>query len=256
MWGLVFGSCRPEPSRGCCRTEHVPAPVQTPRGYDPAPPKSLGADSEASTTARSGLTTTRSGTGENGSAASSLEVPACFGCGSSRSAAPVVSEEQALELAMQCFVRTLHNGVEVRLLLDDGTVIVAEASLNFQVTRLTLRVNQIERSIPLGDISQVCGPESAKDLGTTNGRFLDERCVTLVLPEDQFLSFDFDNAREREYFEACLRALIATRAKSTVSCREDDFRAPKDAILTPEASQRSGWDEQNPTSGHGRPGGM
>jgi len=170
-----------------------------------------------------------------------LEVPQCFadrglrsGCGAMQvpgnscgpgGAPPGLSsldpsgggihwEDQQIlfQQVLRSFVRSLQVGVEVQVLLDNGNAVPVEASLTEDLSRLVLRVRDVERDVGLDDIEKICGPEEARENGTTNAHFLDECCATLVLGSEQFLTFTFENKRLREYFEACLKALIAARS--------------------------------------------
>lgn len=117
-----------------------------------------------------------------------------------------------LNQALRCFVRSLLQGVQLELLLDDGSAVTVEVSFNFEITQLVLRVNELQRCIALDDVERVCGPDEVDHVHTSNHGWLDERCTTLVVKSQQFLTFTFDTARMREYFEACFKALVATRS--------------------------------------------
>merc|ERR1719265_1877855 len=112
--------------------------------------------------------------------------------------------------AFQSFMRTLNQGVQLELLLDDGTSIHVEGSLDFPVANLVLTVNDVQRSVALDDIERVLGPQEAKEFGTSNHGHLNDGCVTFMLKSTHFLTFVFDTPRLREYFEACFKMLVAS----------------------------------------------
>jgi len=121
-----------------------------------------------------------------------------------------------LDQALRSFVQTMQNGVETHVLLDDGTTLEVDASLDFTLSRLLLRVQQVERDIPLGDIEHISGPENPDDACTTNKQHLSELCATLVLSSTHFLTFTFDNVQQRLYFQTCMNALVASQRQKAL----------------------------------------
>merc|ERR1719191_136682 len=118
---------------------------------------------------------------------------------------------QLLREAIMTFVRTLMRGVVMEVLLDDGNVLLPECSLNFELTHLILDVQDAQRAIPLADVECVAALEELRrgHILTTIQPHLDERCCTLVVKDCEFVTFRFDTVRLREYFQTCLRVLIA-----------------------------------------------
>jgi len=121
--------------------------------------------------------------------------------------------------AMSTFVRTLVRGICIEVLLDDGSVIFPQTSLNSEMTHLTLDVNEAQRAIPLQDVESVATSTElrTKNILTSIQPYLDERCCTLVLRGFEFVTFRLDNERHREYFAACLALLITRRDNAAVS---------------------------------------
>lgn len=117
-----------------------------------------------------------------------------------------------LNEAMASFIRTLLRGICIEVLLDDGSIILPETTLNYELTNLTLNVNEVRRTIPLADVESVASLQDLerRDILTSIQPFLDERCVTLVMRDCQFVTFRLGTERHREYFAACL-ALLITR---------------------------------------------
>merc|ERR1719392_120356 len=102
-------------------------------------------------------------------------------------------------------------GICLEVLLDDGSVLVPQASLNYELTHLALNMNEAQRLIQLKDIESVATPQDLKkrDMLEMIRPHLDERCCTLIIRDLEFVTFRFDNERHREYFAACLTLLIA-----------------------------------------------
>mmetsp|Transcript_48249 Transcript_48249/g.134698 ORF Transcript_48249/g.134698 Transcript_48249/m.134698 type:complete len:350 (+) Transcript_48249:142-1191(+) len=125
---------------------------------------------------------------------------------------PDLDPEMVLERALQSFTESMQAGIQVDVLMDDGGLLDVEVSLDFDVTRLILRLREVEREIPLDDIVQVCGPDTlGEKAAIPNTMHINERCATLMLSTTHFLTFSFDTERWRDYFETCLRALLAAR---------------------------------------------
>jgi len=149
----------------------------------------------------------------------------------------VASEQpQLIQEVMMSFIRTLLRGVCIEVLLDNGSVLLPEASLNYELTHLILDVSEDQmrqrttdgvhvqgrRSIPLADIQRVATPSdlSKMNIQTSTQLFLDERCCTLIIKDFEFVTLRFDTERLCDYFASCLRILI-----SAPSSPDDSFRA-------------------------------
>jgi len=126
------------------------------------------------------------------------------------------------------FIMSMLRGVQVHVLLDDGSLLAVEASFDVRVTRLTLRVKEVERTIPLENIERVAGPEDAQAAWSANAAHLNDCCVTLVLTDTHYLTFSFDTPKLCSYFEFCLTAVLtshrlrASKESLTLDSRQDD----------------------------------
>eukprot|EP00747_Dinoflagellata_sp_TGD_P167249 gnl/TRDRNA2_/TRDRNA2_191304_c0_seq1.p1 gnl/TRDRNA2_/TRDRNA2_191304_c0~~gnl/TRDRNA2_/TRDRNA2_191304_c0_seq1.p1 ORF type:complete len:360 (-),score=58.40 gnl/TRDRNA2_/TRDRNA2_191304_c0_seq1:60-1139(-) len=120
-------------------------------------------------------------------------------------------EPTLLQEVMITFIRTLLRGVCIEVLLNDGTVLFLETSLNYELTHLILDANEVQRSIALQDVESVATPREIKrrNILTSIQPFLDERCCTLIIRNLDFVTFRFDTERLREYFSVCIGVLIA-----------------------------------------------
>lgn len=121
---------------------------------------------------------------------------------------PQNDSEVLLQQALSQFTRTMQHGIEAQVLLDDGQLLKVTVLLDVNATHLTLRVNEAEKNVALADIEQVCGPDETHEACSTNREYLSDCCVTLVMSSTHFLTFSFDTARMREYFETCFKALV------------------------------------------------
>merc|ERR1712107_881382 len=103
-------------------------------------------------------------------------------------------------------IRTLLRGMCIEVLLDDGSVLFPETSLNYELTHLILDVNEAQRAIPLQDVESIATPRDLekKNILTSIQPYLDDRCCTLIIQGFEFVTFRFDTVRLREYFAACL----------------------------------------------------
>lgn len=140
-----------------------------------------------------------------------LEVPACFPWRRAPSVDKQEESEFMLDQVLDPFINTMQRGAEMRVLLDDGKLLDVEASFDMGLTRLILGVKEVTRDILLADIERVSGPEEVEESCTTNTEHLSECCTTLVLSSTHFLTFSFETKRLREYFEVCLRSILASQ---------------------------------------------
>lgn len=138
---------------------------------------------------------------------------------------PQNDSDLLLQHALSQFTRTMQRGVEVCVLLDDGRLLDVMATLDSDAAHVVLRVNGSEKSVALDEVEQVCGPGETHEACTTNREHLSDRCVTLVMSSTHFLTFSFDTARMREYFETCLKALVVSHhAKATPASWRSDLK--------------------------------
>merc|ERR1712060_1016472 len=100
-------------------------------------------------------------------------------------------------------------GVSVNVLLDDGRTRLAEARLNTELSHLVLHVPNAQHPVALKCIETICIGEAQDQSAAMRSQGLwNDRCATLIIQGGQFLTFVFDAARTREYFEMCLKVII------------------------------------------------
>lgn len=169
-----------------------------------------------------------------------------------------VAEERHLEQsrllheAMMTFIRTLLRGICIEVLLDDGSSLFPETSLNYELTHLILDVNEAQRTIPLEDVEGVVTPEELEErkILTSIRPYLDERCCTLIIRDFEFVTFRFDTERLREYFSTCLMLLIARGddCREEMTLQNGGRQLPAGAS-GPRPGPRAALPLQNPLSG-------
>lgn len=126
-----------------------------------------------------------------------------------------IQDTQLVQGALSTFVRSMRAGVILEVLLDDGSTLAPEATLNADLTLLTLSVNQAEGHIPLKEIECIASLVDLEQKGLLEFMqpHLDAHCCTLILESSEFVTFRFDNERHREFFAACLTLLVPRLAK-------------------------------------------
>lgn len=184
------------------------------------PPLSARSASEASATARNSPRNSAAGTDTSRSQLISnrlpfrraLEVPVCFEhwCQEGVQLDSVDVNKRVHDQVVSTFIMSMLRGVQVHVLLDDGSLLAVEASFDVRITRLTLRVKEVERTIPLENIERVAGPEDAQAAWSANAAHLNDCCVTLVLKDTHYLTFSFDTPKLCSYFEFCLTAVLTS----------------------------------------------
>lgn len=151
---------------------------------------------------------------------------------------------------MMTFIRTLLRGICIEVLLDDGSCLFPETSLNYELTHLILDMNEAQRSIPLRDVEGIVSPKEleARNILTSIQPFLDERCCTLIIRDFEFVTFRFDTARLREYFSTCLLMLISRDGETAPEADGGTLAVPYGAGAVSPASSRREAPHEPPAS--------
>eukprot|EP00971_Amphidinium_carterae_P049864 982862-Amphidinium_carterae.1 len=68
------------------------------------------------------------------------------------------------------------------------------------------QVHTTTRQISLTNIQEICSGSQMRDLRVTTP--LDELCVTLVMADDQCVSFKFPDVKAREHFATCMKVQL------------------------------------------------
>eukprot|EP00927_Polykrikos_kofoidii_P071356 TRINITY_DN67624_c0_g1_i1.p2 TRINITY_DN67624_c0_g1~~TRINITY_DN67624_c0_g1_i1.p2 ORF type:complete len:197 (+),score=41.14 TRINITY_DN67624_c0_g1_i1:154-744(+) len=146
-----------------------------------------------------------------------LNVPANFSIRSVDSASSAgngyvsLSEEQKdremgkLQLMIRDFVREFLQGVYLDAVLEDGSLVPCRCMMDSKLSVLMLQVHAHTRQIDLTNIQEICSGRELRDLRVTTP--LDDLCVTLVMTDDQCVSFRFSDVQGREHFATCMKVL-------------------------------------------------
>jgi hypothetical protein len=147
-----------------------------------------------------------------------LQVPANFSIRSIDSGAAATSsgyvslnqEQKAREMTklqnmIRDFVMEFLQGVILDAVLEDGTLVPCRCVMDSKLEVLALQVHNMTRQIDLGSVQEICSGNELRDLRVTTP--LDDLCVTLVMTDDQCVSFKFGNVQAREHFATCMKVL-------------------------------------------------
>lgn len=146
-----------------------------------------------------------------------LNVPADFSIRSVDSAATSgtgyvsLNEEQKakemtkLQQMIRDFVTEFLQGVYLDAVLEDGSLVPCRCIMDSKLSVLMLQVQTTTRQIDLTNIQEICSGRELRDLQVTTP--LDEYCCTLVMADDQCVSFKFKDVQAREHFATCMKVL-------------------------------------------------
>mmetsp|Transcript_69775 Transcript_69775/g.204617 ORF Transcript_69775/g.204617 Transcript_69775/m.204617 type:complete len:194 (+) Transcript_69775:104-685(+) len=119
-------------------------------------------------------------------------------------------EEKAREMTklqhmIRDFVMEFLQGVYLDAVLEDGTLVPCKCIMDSKLSVLMLQVNSTTRTINLTNIQEICSGRELRDLQVTTP--LDDLCATLVMADDQCVSFKFADVQGREHFATCMKVL-------------------------------------------------
>mmetsp|Transcript_65189 Transcript_65189/g.139583 ORF Transcript_65189/g.139583 Transcript_65189/m.139583 type:complete len:195 (-) Transcript_65189:106-690(-) len=114
-------------------------------------------------------------------------------------------EMRKLQVMIRDFVMEFLQGVYLDAVLEDGSLVPCKCIMDSKLTVLVLQVHQTTRNIDLTSIQEICSGRELHDLRITTP--LDELCVTLVMADDQCVSFKFCDVQGREHFATCMKVL-------------------------------------------------
>merc|ERR1712182_40043 len=117
-----------------------------------------------------------------------MEVPACFASRETMSTHGLDQTDVKVDKVLQAFIRTMQSGADMGVLLDNGNVLDVEASFDSSLSRLSLRVQDIERDIMFEEIERISGPEETAETADTERKHPSELCTTLGLSSSHFLT--------------------------------------------------------------------
>mmetsp|Transcript_135429 Transcript_135429/g.235527 ORF Transcript_135429/g.235527 Transcript_135429/m.235527 type:complete len:209 (-) Transcript_135429:163-789(-) len=145
-----------------------------------------------------------------------LNVPADFSVRSVDSASTgsgyvsLTEEQKAREMMklqnmIREFVKEVLQGVFLDVVLEDGQTMSCRCCMDNKLTVISLQVRDIVRQISMTEIQEICSGKELRNLRTTTP--LDDLCTTLVMSNDQCVSFKFKDVPAREHFATCMKVL-------------------------------------------------
>mmetsp|Transcript_40974 Transcript_40974/g.107627 ORF Transcript_40974/g.107627 Transcript_40974/m.107627 type:complete len:215 (+) Transcript_40974:84-728(+) len=146
-----------------------------------------------------------------------LNVPIDFSVRSMESASSMESgyvslteDQKAREMAklqsmIKDFVKEVLRGVYLDVVLEDGTLMSCRCTMDNKLSTVSLQVRDSVRHVCLTNIQEICSGKELRNIRTTTP--LDELCVTLVMSNDQCVSFKFKDVQAREHFATCMKVL-------------------------------------------------
>mmetsp|Transcript_58691 Transcript_58691/g.164685 ORF Transcript_58691/g.164685 Transcript_58691/m.164685 type:complete len:194 (+) Transcript_58691:147-728(+) len=114
-------------------------------------------------------------------------------------------EMTKLQHMIRDFVMEFLQGVYLDVVLEDGSLVPCKCIMDSKLSVLMLQVQSTTRSIDLTNIQEICSGQDLRDLQVTTP--LDDLCATLVMTDDQCVSFKFADVQAREHFATCMKVL-------------------------------------------------
>merc|ERR1712066_538023 len=114
-------------------------------------------------------------------------------------------EMTKLQHMIRNFVMEFLQGVNLDAVLEDGSTAPCRCIMDSKLSVLMLQAQNITRQIDLTSIQEICSGQELVDLRVTTP--LDDTCVTIVMSDDQCVSFKFANVQAREHFATCMKVL-------------------------------------------------
>lgn len=114
-------------------------------------------------------------------------------------------EMTKLQHMIRDFVMEFLQGVYLDAVLEDGSMVPCKCVMDSKLSVLMLQVATTTRTIDLRNIQEICSGRELRDLQVTTP--LDDLCATLVMADDQCVSFKFADVQAREHFATCMKVL-------------------------------------------------
>lgn len=114
-------------------------------------------------------------------------------------------EMMRLQHVIRDFVAEFLQGVYLDAVMEDGAVVPCRCSMDQKLTCMTLQVDTAARRINLTSVQEIVSGSELRDLRVSTP--LDENCVTLVMTNDECVSFKFSGIQAREHFATCMKVL-------------------------------------------------
>lgn len=114
-------------------------------------------------------------------------------------------EMMKLQNMIREFVKEVLQGVYLDVVLEDGQLMSCRCCMDNKLSIISLQVRDIVRQISMTEIQEICSGKELRNLRTTTP--LDDLCATLVMSNDQCVSFKFKDIPAREHFATCMKVL-------------------------------------------------
>jgi hypothetical protein len=114
-------------------------------------------------------------------------------------------EMMKLQNMIREFVKEVLQGVYLDVVLEDGQLMSCRCCMDNKLSIISLQVRDIVRQISMTEIQEICSGKELRNLRTTTP--LDDLCATLVMSNDQCVSFKFKDIPSREHFATCMKVL-------------------------------------------------
>lgn len=114
-------------------------------------------------------------------------------------------EMTKLQNMIKDFVKEVLQGVFLDVVLEDGSLMSCRCCMDNKLSILSLQVRDIVRHISMTEIQEICSGKELRNIRTTTP--LDDLCATLVMANDQCVSFKFKDVPAREHFATCMKVL-------------------------------------------------
>jgi len=129
-------------------------------------------------------------------------------CGSKECDLTDEQKKQELERVqnlIKAFVKEVLIGLSIDVVLEDGRRVPCRFCMDHKLAVVTLHVHGAVRDIPMTSIQDICSGKELSNIETTTP--VNEYCVTLVMCNDQCVSFHFRDVAAREHFATCMKVL-------------------------------------------------
>eukprot|EP00928_Gymnodinium_smaydae_P076968 TRINITY_DN60074_c0_g1_i1.p1 TRINITY_DN60074_c0_g1~~TRINITY_DN60074_c0_g1_i1.p1 ORF type:complete len:241 (-),score=51.79 TRINITY_DN60074_c0_g1_i1:77-799(-) len=114
-------------------------------------------------------------------------------------------EMRKLQSMIRNFVHEFLQGVYLDAVLENGLKVPCWCIMDSRLARLSLKVGSHSRIVSLAEIKEIVSGKELRELRVTTP--LDDHCVTLVMQDDQCVSFKFEDVKAREHFATCMKVL-------------------------------------------------
>jgi len=117
-------------------------------------------------------------------------------------AAAEKEQRQQAKVVVKDFVKAMVKGRKMNVIAPDGSLKTCTASMSRSLDQLRIKVKSNSRSIPLKDIEEIHAGADVEELQIQTP--LDELCATLMLPDEESITFRMSDINDRDTFVMCL----------------------------------------------------